>query len=294
MKRAILIAVVVLVGSVGGVFASEAIDKVLGRFEKQTDRARQTYERALQTASDSAIRQLATIGKRAVDAGNDEDAADAYKEILRLNRNYGQARAYFSERGTLEQTLTQLTREWTPAVLPGAPKWEEQVFYETMLGTYDGGAKPVVNLVVPNGGNTFTSHTANIVRLAMAGEGDPKVGYYEGKGMIVIPKEGQYAVTAVGDLYIDGNHFGRPETGDPIMVPLTKGLHRIRIREGYHLRRIILEVRRASTQRKVPVFNSLADIKTFLSTPLAGRQPVEVSGWDPDKARPLRIELPDR
>ena len=178
--------------------------------------------------------------------------------------------------------------------MPGAPKWEERLYYETMLGTYDGGAKPVVNLAVPNGTNSFTSHIANAIHFVMAGEGDSKVEFYEGTGMIAVPMEGKYAISIRGNLYIDENHLGRHEKEAPITVRLTKGLHRVRVREAYHLSSIVLQIWDIETREKLPVFNSLADIKSFLSTPLSGRAPVEASGWDPEKARPLRIDYRPR
>ena len=294
MKHAISITVVVLAGSVGGVLGAEAVDSVLNRFEKQIDRARQTYNRAAQTASASAVRQLATIGKRAADAGNDEDAAEAYKEILRLNRNHGQARAYFAERGTLEQTLTQLTKEWTPAILPGAPKWEEQVFYETMLGAYNDGSTPFVSLAVPNGRNVRTAHILKIVTTAAPEGVDPSLKSYSGSGQFVAKKEGEYTIRYWGALRIDDQTYGDKHSPNPLTVRLTPGLHTLHTGSTYEFRQIQIEIVSRKTGKRVPVFNSLAQIKAFLSTRLSGHLPIEVSGWDPDKARPLRIELPDR
>jgi hypothetical protein len=120
---------------------------------------------------------------------------------------------------------------------------------------------------------------------------DAGVERYFATGQFVAPKDGAYTVFVDhGDCTVDGKKVEKGE------LRLKAGLHSVAFNgyqgKGNHLDRCILSITDPRKKASLPIFNSLAAIKSFLSTPLSGHIPTEVSTWDPNKARALRVEIP--
>jgi hypothetical protein len=81
----------------------------------------------------------------------------------------------------------------------------------------------------------------------------------------------------------------------PVEVPLKKGLYSIEFAadEKYTGMASILIVD-PRTRQRLPIFNSLAEIKKFLAEPGEANGPrrFDVSRWSPEAAQPLRIVVP--
>jgi hypothetical protein len=269
-------------------FAGEQTDKVMERFDKQVEPAREAYEKAIARAVETTISALLSIGERHEKAAPDEARA-AYTAVLKLDRNNEKARSYFQKSNELDTVLTKLTREWSPLLPPEVtPEWEERTYFETMLGRFASGP---VTLVVPNGANVLPDPVKAKLK-ALTGQDWSE---YRGDGKFLVKEAGDYLVQAQScNPSVDNTSLGLTAQGGSKTVRLEAGVHTISVFTvpGIPAERSSIAVLNPRTRQRLPIFQSLADIKRFLSTPMNGRDVVDVSGWDPARVRQLPIEMP--
>jgi hypothetical protein len=271
-------------------FAGEQVEKAMERFEKQLEPARAQYEKVIARTIETTIPTLLAIGERNEKADPDEAKA-AYLAVLKLDRQNERAREFFQKRNELEAALTRVTKSWTPMILPAmAPEWEEKAYYETMLGRFSTGP---VTLVVPNGGNVLP----DAVRSRLKSLTGKETADYSGQGKFYVKDAGDYLIQATScSPSVDGASIGLTAEGGNKVVRLEAGVHSIGVFTvpGISAVRTSIAISNPRTRQRLPIFNSLADIKRRLSTPMNGQEIVDVSGWDPARVRPLSLELPER
>jgi len=150
--------------------------------------------------------------------------------------------------------------------------------YESMLGIYLDALKPIpcVNLNVPNGSNLLTEDILTLLR----GRMDISNIGYGGVAHFEIPEDGTYEFDHhFGQFLIDRRDVGL--AGRKGTMVLRKGIHEVRVREGYaRLRVSTLKITNKKTGERVPVFSYGADIDKFLRQMIGPWKVVEVSDWE--------------
>ena len=150
--------------------------------------------------------------------------------------------------------------------------------YESMLGIYLDALKPIpyVNLNVPNGSNLLTENILTLLR----GRMDISNIFYAGVAHFEIPEDGTYEFDHhFGQFLIDRRDVGL--AGRKGTMVLRKGIHEVRVREGYaRLRVSTLKITNKKTGEPVPVFNYGADIDKFLRQTIGPWKVAEVSDWE--------------
>ena len=281
---------------VGG---KDPVEDAMEAFDKQAAAAKKQFDSSVARSADNTVKRLIALGEGAARNKNEDFAARAFKEVLRIDRANAAARAYFQQRNKLDAVLTQLTAEWKPLVLVAPEAREQQVFYECMLGRYQTDKDWIagVTLVIPDGSNIFN----DVIRQRVAsGTGDPssgKLNMYVGTGNLLVPADGIYSFTGPARaIKLNGQQLAEIRE-KPVDVPLKKGLYSIEVSadEKYsgHVAITIVDPR---TGQRLAIFNSLAQIKTFLLDPheANGMKRFDVSRWSPEQAMPLRISVPQK
>src|SRR6266699_2279171 len=99
----------VVLAQAGG---KDPVEDAMEAFDKQVGVAKKQFDSSVARSADNTIKRLLALGDGAGRNKNDEFAARAYKEVLRLDRNNAPARLFFQQRNKLDAVLTQLTIEW--------------------------------------------------------------------------------------------------------------------------------------------------------------------------------------
>jgi hypothetical protein len=277
--------------------ANDPVADAMDNFEKQVGIAKKQFDTAVGRNVDVTVKRLVALGEGAARNKNEDFAARAFKEVLRLDRVNAQARAFFQQRNKLDVVLTALAAEWQPLVLVPPESREQHAFYECLLGRYktDRDWTAAVTMVTPDGTNVFNEVSSQ--RIA-AGTSDPtKLNFYSGTGSLLVPADGVYSITGPARaIKLDGQEL--PEIREKAVdVPLKKGLYSIEVtadlRYTQHVSIIIIDAR---SGQRLPIFNSLSTIRKFLLEPheANGTRRFDVSRWSPEQAIPLRISLPQQ
>lgn len=281
---------------------SKEVQQVLDQHERRVQMAVRQYDAAVDRANRQTVLMLQRAASLAEKAGEEEVASGAFKEILRLDRDNEEARAYFGKSRKLDAVLTQLTLEWNPRILAPAPETEKTIFYETMLGQYRSGSGnsqewlPARTLVVPDGKNIYSDVVRARIAKGMKKPGLAEVYTYKATGHFAVPEDGKYLFSGFALVVrVDGeNVAGLAREGKPQSIILKGGMHDIYIETivGYAPSISILALDRR--RERVPIFNSLAEIKAFLAPPTEEHAipPFDVSRWSPTRAKQLKITLP--
>jgi hypothetical protein len=114
----------------------DPVDDAVEAFDKQIGIAKKQFDTSVQRSAETTVKRLTTLGENAARSKNDDFAARAFKEALRIDRNSSQARAFFQQRNKLDAVFTELTLEGHPLLLLAPDGREERAFYECMLGRY--------------------------------------------------------------------------------------------------------------------------------------------------------------
>jgi hypothetical protein len=288
-----------LLSSVAGaqVGGKDPVEDAVEAFDKQVGVAKKQFDASVGRTADNTVKRLISLGEGAARNKNEDFAARAFKEVLRIDRNNAQARAFFQQRNRLDGVLTELTVEWKPLVLVAPEARDQQVFYECMLGRYkcDRNWIAAVTLVIPDGGNVFNEA---IRQRVTSGTGDPSTGKltdYMGTGHLLVPADGVYSFTGPARaIKLNGQELSEIRE-KPVDVSLKKGVYSIEVAadERYTAQAAILIVD-PRTRQRLPIFNSLGEIRRFLLEPNEANGPkrFDVSRWSPEQAMPLRISVP--
>ena len=275
----------------------DPVEDAMEAFDKQVAIAKKQFDSSLDRNVQNTVKRLISLGEGAAKNKNDEFAARAFKEVLRLDRNNAQARSFFAQRNMLDAVLSELTVEWQPLVLVAPEAREQQVYYECLLGRYQSDRTwlAAVTLVIPDGGNIFND---TVRARVTAGTGDPSSGKltnYAGTGHLLVPADGIYSFTGPARaIKLNGQEMAMIRE-KPVEVPLKKGLYSIEVTadERYTAAAAILIVD-PRTRQRLAIFNSLAEIRKFLLEPNEANGPrrFDVSRFSPEQAMPLRIAVP--
>jgi hypothetical protein len=275
----------------------DPVEDAMEAFEKQVGVAKKQFDASVARNADSTIKRLVSLGEGAARNKNEDFAGRAFREVLRIDRNNAQARAFFTQRNKLDAVLTELTTEWRPLVLLAPEAREQQVFYECMLGRYQSDKKWVagVTLVIPDGGNIFN----DVVRQRVtSGTGDPSSGKltdYVATGHLLVPADGVYSFTGPARVIkLNGQEMSEIRE-KPVDVSLKKGLYSIEVSaDEKYTERVAILIVDPRTRQRLPIFNSLAEIRKFLLEPNEANGPrrFDVSRWSPEQAQPLRMVMP--
>jgi len=292
-----LLAVLLPAAAMAQAGGKDPVDDAMEAFDKQVAAAKKQFDASVGRSADNTIKRLLTLGDGAARNKNEDFAARAFKEVLRIDRNNAQARSFFQQRNKLDAVLTQLTAEWQPLVLVAPEAREQQVFYECMLGRYKSEKDWVaaVTLVVPDGTNIYSEPVRQRVG---TGTGDPsKLIFYSGTGTLIVPNDGVYAFTGpVSSIKLNGDQLSEIRE-KPVEVPLKKGIYEVLVTaEPRYTEQVAIKVVDARTGQRLPIFNSLAQIRKFLLEPheANGSKRFDVSRWSPEQAMPLRISVPQQ
>jgi hypothetical protein len=277
--------------------ANDPVADAMENFDKQVGIAKKQFDSTVGRNVDMTVKRLMALGEGAARNKNEDFAARAFKEVLRLDRAHAQARAYFQQRNKLDVVLTALAAEWQPLVLVPPEAREERIYYECLLGRYktDRDWTPAVTMVIPDGTNVFNEVTSQ--RIA-AGTSDPtKLNFYSGTGSLLVPADGIYAITGPARaIKLNGQEL--PEIREKqVDVPLKKGLHSIELTADLrYTQQVAITIIDARNGQRLPIFNSLSTIRRFLLEPheANGTRRFDVSRWSPEQAVPLRIALPQQ
>jgi len=298
-RAAMVLTLILAEAAYGQAGGKDQVEDAVEAFEKQVNLAKKQFDASVQRSADTTVKRLITLGDNAARNKNEDFAARAFKEVLRIDRSSSQARSFFQQRNKLDAVLSELTLEWHPLVLLAPEGREERVFYECMLGRYQSDRTWIaaVTLVIPDGGNVFNE---TIHQRAAAGTGDPSSGKltnYAGTGHLLVPADGVYAFTGPARyIKLNGQELAQIRE-KPVEVPLKKGVYSIEFAadEKYTGMASILIVD-PRTRQRLPIFNSAEEIKKFLAEPAEANGPrrFDISRWSPEAAQPLRIVVPQK
>lgn len=261
--------------------AKEQHEKRVAKLEADFEKARQLFESQKEKAKQDLIRAYEIAIKRNTIKGELElaNALLAEKKALIAGDDAADdpvAALAGNAPATGVKTDDELVR------VPGSKA--SRTFFRCVLGAYRkhfapaGVFTPYVNLSVPSG-NLWTKE----VQDQMRGRIDISGMAYTGTAKIYAPQNGIYHVVAKGfGVKIDGK---RTDSGS---LPLKKGVHEVVITSSNHgqtyLRSATIHIYADEAKTKeVPLINSYADIARFLTRPVEGVKPAEVSGWKPTK-----------
>lgn len=141
--RVFLFLLAMLITSSGRVIAADnekEIDTLLRVHADATLKADQARLRAVETSRDNTIASLVRVAGRAYTAKDRVSETNAWKAILRLDREHKKARQYFTDLGNLDQMLKELPESNTvgTTTLPRfVGKWQ---------GVFHNGAKETISI----------------------------------------------------------------------------------------------------------------------------------------------------
>jgi len=277
----------------------DPVEDAMEGFDKQVAVAKKQFDGAVERSVQNTVKRLITLGDGAARNKNDEFAGRAFKEVLRIDRNNAPARSYFQQHNKLDAVLSELTTEWRPLVLVAPEARDQQVYYECMLGRYqtDKTWLAAVTLAVPDGGNIFN----DVLRQRItSGTGDPasgKLTYYAGAGTLLVGNDGVYSITGPARaIKLNGQELSEIRE-KPVEVTLKKGIYSIDVTADVrYTDKVSITILDPRTGQRLPIFNSLAQIKKFLLEPNEANGPrrFDVSRFSPEQAVPLRIVVPQQ
>ncbi len=168
-----------------------------------------------------------------------------------------------------------------PSAAPDPKLFVDNQLYACVLGVYGQfgrpGKYPVANLSVPNG-DLWSEAIQSKLRARI----DFSEINYEGSAKIVIPHDGTYTIQIPDggpQFVLNGKSLS---AGD---VQLKKGVYAVRLMAGTHgqpfLPSFFVRVVPQGSDRQIPLVNSGADVKRFLSAEIDGQQITEISGYQP-------------
>ncbi len=172
--------------------------------------------------------------------------------------------------------------QWKPAAAVDLRQFKDKKFYKCVLGTYGRYARktpyPVVNLSVPN--RDLWSKT---VQAKLQGKIEFHEINYRGHAKLIVPEDGVYILDIPGrgtGFEINGVTLKRGE------MVLRKGMYQVEITTGTHgqpyLPDSFVRILRNGTDQELPLVNTGADIKKFLSSKIDHQAVIEVSGYRPE------------
>ena len=162
-------------------------------------------------------------------------------------------------------------------------QFEDEELYKCVLGTYGRYARetryPVANLAVPN-----RDLWSEAIQARVRGCLEPYKLNYRGDAKLVVPADGVYTLDIPGrgtGFQINGIILKAGE------VQLTKGIYEVQITTGMHgqpyLPDSYVRIFRNKDELELPLVNTGADIKKFLSGSIDDSPVVEVSGHRPER-----------
>ncbi len=275
------------------VSAADEVAAGLVTHQKLVKQAQDSYRRAVERSTSQTVARLLRIAK-SLEKRDAAKAEKAYLEILRLDHEHAEARAFFRKQNNLDAVLSRLVREWSPVVVVQESSEEQYVFYQSLLGVYNDGKDQVVTLSVPSGDNIFPDDLLQRAARAKGQQPETKLDVYTGLGQIAVPRDGEYVFTgATGNILLDGKPIGELKTDTPLRLPLKQGWYAIKITANkYHHGRCTIRINEAKGNRPVPIFNSLTAIKQFLTPATEADARLDISRWSPKRARSLPIQSP--
>jgi hypothetical protein len=98
--------------------ASEAVDKALAKWDDEVLVAQDHRNRSEERLTERTLRSLLYAATSAARRGDIADASRCWKEVLRLDPEHEDARAFFAATGNLDEVITEVT---TPVDLFGNP-----------------------------------------------------------------------------------------------------------------------------------------------------------------------------
>lgn len=273
----------------------DEVDDVKGQWDADVQKARDVFDRALTRTNKATVRKLLVVAEKAAKRKDQDVVNRAFTEILRIDRDNSIAQAHFEKLGTLDHVLTRLALEWRPLVVTGDATEDSQIFYESMLGTYNDGQAPFVNLAAPYTGN-IENVTINkrITQVTNGNVAAATIEKYSGEGLIAIPETADYVIVldGVSELFLDDKQVANAKNG-PVVLPLQEGVYRVRLNVEDNFEQANLRIVNQRSKRQVQVYNSLADIKKFLHPPTDAHHRIDISRWSAIKARALKITIAD-
>ena len=169
-------------------------------------------------------------------------------------------------------------------------QFEDKELYKCVLGTYGRYARearyPIANLSVPN-----RDLWSKSIQSRLRGCIEAYKLNYRGDAKLVIPEDGIYTLDIPGrgtGFQVNGVILKR---GD---VELTKGVYKVQITTGMHgqpyLPDCFARIFRKGKDQELPLVNTGADIKEFLSTAIDDHPVIEVSGHRPELIEPALLD----
>ena len=132
------------------------------------------------------------------------------------------------------------------------------------------------------------------------GTGDASSGkltFYLGTGNLLVPADGVYSFTGPARaIKLNGQELSEIRE-KPVEVPLKKGIYAIEVTADLrYTAQVAISIVDPRTGQRLPIFNSLAQIKKFLLEPheANGMKRFDVSRFSPEQAMPLRISVPQK
>ena len=111
------LAMVVLMGVVASLSASEATDKEIIRYNDAVTKAQKAYDEAVAKEKAKTIAVLVPLAKQRVRSNDLSGAAIAWQSVLSLDESNPEARKFFAANGTLDAVLAQLKQGATVDLL---------------------------------------------------------------------------------------------------------------------------------------------------------------------------------
>ncbi len=105
-----LLSILALAGSMH-IYAADPIDVELDRFYKAQDKANQEFNEDLQKERDRAVRNILITIKREIKKAEPSVIDELYTLVLELDRQNEEARAYFTEKGSLDKIIAKLEKK---------------------------------------------------------------------------------------------------------------------------------------------------------------------------------------